>query len=253
MNVKPLLDLIGKIEANGNYNAKFSAANASEDLSQYTVQQIQEKQYAWGKRTGSSAFGKYQFLRKTLRGLMDELDLSFYLRFTPELQDTLAEQLLVRRGLHRWEKGNISTDAFMDSLSKEWASLPYHNNRSYYDGDGLNHSLISRDEVRKVLNQIKSTVPAAEETTREKLCTKRILFRLRDSKLKYDSCVQRAQMLLNSWATESDTGIPTLNIDGRFGHKTQVRVKLFQAEHDHELVDGIIGKDTWEDLLAYDR
>jgi peptidoglycan hydrolase-like protein with peptidoglycan-binding domain len=252
MNVKPLLDLIGKIEANGNYNAKFSAPNASEDLSQYTVQQIQEKQYAWGKRTGSSAFGKYQFLRKTLKGLMYGLDLSSDLMFTPELQDKLAEQLLVRRGLHSWENGNISTDAFMDSLSKEWASLPYNNGRSYYDGDGLNHSLVSRDEVRKVLNQIKSTAPAPVEPI-SKVCQKRILFRLRDSKLEYDTCVQWAQMRLNSWAAESNTEVLPLNTDGKFGRKTQVRVRLFQAEHDHELIDGIIGKDTWEDLLAYDK
>lgn len=46
----------------------------------------------------SSALGRYQIVRTTLRGLRDEMGLSGSEYFTPELQDRLAQQLLRRRG-----------------------------------------------------------------------------------------------------------------------------------------------------------
>lgn len=150
----PLLDLIGALESNGNYNAVYGQAGATEDLSQYTLDQIHDLQYRHGKLTGSSAFGKYQFLRKTLLGLREQLGLSGAEKFTPELQDELATALLIGRGLYRWESGVLSDSTFMDNLSKEWASLPYRNGRSYYDRDSMgNHALTSRSEVRAALDK----------------------------------------------------------------------------------------------------
>lgn len=155
MNIKPLLDFIGKLEAGGNYNAVYGNAPASRDLSQFTLKQIHDIQLAHGKKTGSSAFGKYQFIRKTLLGLRTRVGLSGNEKFTPDLQDRLARSLLIARGLNRWERGEMSADAFMDSLSKEWASLPYRTGRSYYDGDGMNHALASRKEFREVLQAVR--------------------------------------------------------------------------------------------------
>lgn len=157
MTERALLDFIGQLEAGGNYNAVFGNARASQDLSSCTLDQIQALQLAHAKRTGSSAFGKYQLLRKTLLGLRTRLNLSGDARFTPELQDRLAQSLLVARGLRKWQAGAMTDDAFMDSLAKEWASLPYRTGRSYYDGDGLNHALATRAEFKQVLEAVRNS------------------------------------------------------------------------------------------------
>jgi peptidoglycan hydrolase-like protein with peptidoglycan-binding domain len=242
MNTKPLLDLIGRIEANGNYNAKFSQTNSQDDLSQYTVSEIQRKQYQWGRNTGSSAFGKYQFLRKTLRGLLDDLDIPDDAKFTPELQDQLAEELLERRGLSRWIAGRLSDDVFLDNLSKEWASLPYRTGRSYYAGDGLNKSLISRNDVRAALHQVRNA--KSEIAAPLHPCMNVTLYITQEPVR--DRCVEMLQRVLNEWAG----GAVPLIVDGVFGPVTRSRVMQFQSKHSL-VVDGIIGQKSWDVLAGY--
>ena len=248
MNTKPLLDLIGRIEANGNYNAKFSRVDATDDLSQYTVREIQRMQYRWGRSTGSSAFGKYQFIRKTLASLLDDLDIDDNAKFTPELQDKLAEELLERRGLARWVMGRMSDDAFMNSLSKEWASLPYHTGRSYYAGDGLNKSLISRNELRAALKAMREMPDASSQpapsASKNASCTN-VTLRITQVPVR-DRCVEVLQRALNKWAG----GALPLLVDGVFGPMTRNRVAQFQAKHSLE-ADGISGARTWSALARY--
>ena len=239
MNTKPLLDLIGKIEAHGNYNAKFSQVDATEDLSQFTVNEVLRKQYRWGRSTGSSAFGKYQFIRKTLASLLDDLDIPGDTYFTPELQDQLAEELLERRGLSKWAAGRMSDERFMDSLSKEWASLPYHTGRSYYAGDGLNKSLTSRGQVRAVLQQVKAPKPTRD-------CTDLVL--RKTSVPVRDRCVEVLQRALNEWLNENDGfQFGPLLVDGVFGPVTEERIKDFQRYFGLK-VDGVVGGRTWAEL-----
>lgn len=156
MSEKILLDFIGQLESGNNYNAIFGMATSQRELSKFTLDHIQTLQLNHAKKTGSSAFGKYQILRKTLLGLRTKLGLSPDAYFTPELQDRLALSLLATRGLARWKAGTLSDEGFMDNLSKEWASLPYRTGRSYYDGDGLNHSLASRAEFKRALVNAKA-------------------------------------------------------------------------------------------------
>ena len=247
MNTKPLLDLIGRIEANGNYNAKFSRVDASDVLSQYTVREIQRMQYRWGRSTGSSAFGKYQFIRKTLASLIDDLDIDDNAKFTPELQDKLAEELLERRGLARWVVGRMSDDAFMNSLSKEWASLPYHTGRSYYAGDGLNKSLISRNELRAALRAMREMPDAAPQSapSAPKNACMSVTLRITQVPVR-DRCVEVLQRALNKWAG----GALPLKIDGVFGPVTHNRVIEFQRKRSLE-VDGIVGGQTWSALESH--
>ena len=240
MNTKPLLDLIGEIESRGNYNAKFSQVNANEDLSQFSVREIQRKQHRWGRSTGSSAFGKYQFIRKTLGSLLDDLDIDDDALFTPELQDQLAEELLERRGLSKWAAGRMSDERFMDSLSKEWAALPYNTGRSYYAGDGRNKSLTSRGQVRAVLQQVKSSKPARD-------CADVVLRKT----TVHDRCVEVLQRALNVWLGANDgLQFGPLLVDGVFGPITEARVEAFQR-HFGLKVDGVVGPITWGDLGGY--
>ena len=120
-----LLSLIRRHEAAGNYNAVFGQPKASRDLSDYSVDQILAQQVAARRRGApSTAIGGYQFIYKTLRSLKDDMGLSGSERFTPELQDCMAVQLLKRRGWDTFRAGNMSKRQFAFRLSQEWASLP---------------------------------------------------------------------------------------------------------------------------------
>lgn len=103
--------------------------------------------------SGYSAVGRYQVVRKTLQSL----SINNNAVFDKETQDVIGVMLLCRRGWDKWITGKLSTAAFADNLSKEWASLPYHTDRSYYDKDVHgNRSLVSRKEVIQVLNKIRN-------------------------------------------------------------------------------------------------
>lgn len=148
-----LLDFISGPESNGNYNAWYAKANSKEDLSAYTVDGILARQNA-ERRAGakSTAAGRYQIIYKTLLGLKSQMGLSGNERFTPELQDKLALQLLRNRGYDRFRQGKMSLNSFTLELAKEWASLPDpRTGRSFYAGDGLNKAHRSPTQVAQAL------------------------------------------------------------------------------------------------------
>jgi muramidase (phage lysozyme) len=163
--MKLLLDFISKPESNGNYNAYYGKANSTKDLSAMTVKEI----LLWMKaRTDagspSSATGRYQFMRKTLLGLIRDLGIPESRKFTPELQDYMATHLLKIRGLDKFLAGKLSKEGFALNLSKEWASLPNPvTGKSYYAGDGLNKSHVSVQAVYDVLEAIRKQ-PSAPGT-----------------------------------------------------------------------------------------
>lgn len=153
-------------EADGNYNAVIGDARASDDLGKYTIAEILDIGNR-RRRSGqpSSAMGRYQFINATLDGLADRMpgiDLST--RFTPEVQDRLAVQLLVDRGYSRWWRGQIDDEAMAHGLSLEWASLPDPENggQSHYQGVGPNHASTTLDRVYEALKQARALKPAAE-------------------------------------------------------------------------------------------
>lgn len=154
-----ILDFIAEHESQGNYNALIGNAKSTLDLSQYTLSGILYKVMPWNlvrhPRLRSTATGRYQFLRGTLADLMKALNLKGSERFTPELQDRLAVQLLVRRRYREWWRSAISDVQFAHELSKEWASLPdpFNNGRSHYDGDGVNHAGTTLPRVYGVLRR----------------------------------------------------------------------------------------------------
>jgi muramidase (phage lysozyme) len=150
-----LLELIGQKEANGNYNLAYGGKQVNfTDMSINEVLRWQDNYVAGG--SPSSAAGKYQFIRGTLRSLKSELGLSGEEKFSPEMQDKLAEALLERRGYSDYLEGNISEDKFMNNLSKEWASLPKDGSgRSYYAGDGLNKAGVSPETLLAAIRSVK--------------------------------------------------------------------------------------------------
>jgi len=165
-NYTDLLDTIALGESRGNYNAYFgNAANTETKFTTMTVGEVLE----WQKRFveqghPSNAVGKYQFIRPTLAGLVNELDIDEKTRFDEALQDRLAIRLLERRGVHEYLRGAISREQLAHNLSKEWAALPRviggNPSTSYYAGDGLNHSQISIDQVLTAIDSLRPSTKA---------------------------------------------------------------------------------------------
>lgn len=146
----PLKKLIAGGESADNYNAVFGLGTAN--LSKLTVGELMthQKIYTDGG-AASSAAGKYQFVRKTLDSLVKDGVVSLDEKFTPEVQERLADALLERRGLRDYRAGKISKEKFVDNLAMEWAALQNSKGRGHYDNDGLNRASISVDKIFKAL------------------------------------------------------------------------------------------------------
>lgn len=159
LNYSELLNVIALGESKGNYNAYFGNTNNNKiNFTDMTIDEVLAWQDEFVKNgKPSNAVGRYQFIRPTLVGLVDELKISGNEKFTPELQDKLAIRLLHRRGIVEFAKGEISLEQFANNLSKEWAALPKvlgeNPSASFYDGDGLNKAHVS---VEKILAAIET-------------------------------------------------------------------------------------------------
>ncbi|MEL6466003.1 MAG: hypothetical protein AAFQ58_13630 [Pseudomonadota bacterium] len=134
--------------------AKAEAGKAGYDAVQYgadikpsgrpttlTIQQI----YDWIDATPGQphAIGRYQFIPPTLRRLVTQLDLSPRARFTPDIQDRLADLLLAEAGLQHFLTGQKPRHAFMNNLAKIWAGLPNDTGQSHYHGYAGNKATMS--------------------------------------------------------------------------------------------------------------
>lgn len=164
-----LLDFIGDIEAPQGYNTIFgnNQNKLPKPVTKMTLAEIQAAQPSWTKRFGSSATGRYQFMRNTLRELMTELKLDPSEKLDADLQDRLAYHLLRRRGYDAFMFGRIDMNEFGKRLAQEWASLPVlvavkgahqqlRRGQSFYAGDALNKSLVAPVSVERVLTEAKA-------------------------------------------------------------------------------------------------
>ncbi len=153
-NYTEMLETIAKGESSGNYNAYYgNAGNSDEpDFTSMSVDDVLAWQRDYVENgSPSSAVGRYQFIRPTLEGLIEEQGIDGSEVFTAELQDRLAIALIERRGVHDYMDGNITREEFAYNLSQEWAALPKvigeEPEESFYAGDGLNEVRISIDEI----------------------------------------------------------------------------------------------------------
>ncbi len=161
-NVTPqerqLLDYIGQFESSGgDYNRLYGGykGGTSKPLTEMTVNEVLALQDIM-KSSGSSAVGAHQFIQESLKEELKKANIDGNTLFTPKLQDTLILNRLKRsRGLDDFLSGDLSTKGFAKKLSKEFASMPNpETGISYYDGDGLNKSLTSVEDVSYNLNNI---------------------------------------------------------------------------------------------------
>lgn len=173
-----LLDFIRQTEVGSSDRASYDVIYAHKQhklpkpLTSMTLDEVQAAQRGWSKNHGSSAAGGYQFMRATLKGLMDELGLRGSQVLDPDLQDRLGYHLLKRRGYQPFMDGTITGVEFAKRLAMEWASFPVlaptkgaHRNlkrgQSYYAGDGLNKALVSPEKIEALLSRVRSTTAAS--------------------------------------------------------------------------------------------
>jgi len=161
-STKPLLNMIGGLEAPQGYAQVYGGTRLAppRPITQMSIQDVLDWQRQ-SIRAGSksSAAGRFQVIRGTLQSAVRRGVVGANERYSPAVQDRIALDLANRRGLARYQSGQMSAPDFANSLAKEWASLPVVSGpkagRSYYAGDGLNSALTSPQKVMAVLSMIK--------------------------------------------------------------------------------------------------
>lgn len=106
-----------------------------------TIQEI----YTWIAQTPGQqhAIGRYQFIPATLKRLVKKRGINRSARFSPKVQDQLANELLKEAGLGQIMQGNMTRRKFMHNLAKIWAGLPTSTGQSYYKGIAGNKATMS--------------------------------------------------------------------------------------------------------------
>jgi len=162
---RPIFDLLGKSEGTDKgdgYNETLSYGaftGGDVNLVGMTLDEIDSLQTKMLKhpknKMNSSAVGRYQIVRTTLRKLKGEkmMRLPGTAKFTAKLQDACCLTLLEGRGLSAYLAGSMKEDTFMTNLAKEWASIPTPSGRGYYDGQ--HNTPVTPAQVRKVLAEVK--------------------------------------------------------------------------------------------------
>ena len=120
-----------------------------------TVAQVLQEQGRWRTWPGatSSAVGRYQIIRSTLRGLVNQGVIDLQDTFDQTTQNKAGMALLRGRGLDSYISGDMTPASFARSLSMEWAALPAGSHgQSYYAGVGNNQAHVSWDAMMTLLN-----------------------------------------------------------------------------------------------------
>lgn len=162
-----LLNFIGKLESGMNYDVIYGEHQASlpHPITTMTLAQLTTAQRDWGQRWGSSAAGAYQMMPPTIIGLYAPMLLSGTEVFTPNLQDRMGYELLLRRGYRHFMERSLTTIDFGRQLAGEWASMPVlfktqgaHRvvaaGETYYAGDRLNRALATPAAVDALLAKV---------------------------------------------------------------------------------------------------
>lgn len=169
---RPMLDLISRAEGTAapkrNYNETLgygAYTGGNVDLVRMTLKQIDALQTSMlrhkANKWNSSALGRYQIIRTTIRSIKSTLGLSDGELFNDAMQDRMACYLLGQRGIDKWLSGNLKLSTLMNNLAAEWASLPKLDGKGAYAtaGNGDLHKAqsarVSVAEVQKALEEVK--------------------------------------------------------------------------------------------------
>ena len=154
-SVKQLLDLIASAEAGkAQYDAVQYGATRKppKKPTQMTIAEIN----AWIDATPGQphAIGRYQMIPATLRRLVRHQGVKPQARFSPELQDQLAHQLIEEAGYSAFLASEMPRKTFMLNLAKIWAGLPISTGKSYYEGYAGNSASLTWGHFKSEMQRI---------------------------------------------------------------------------------------------------
>ena len=175
---RSLLRLIADGEAvRSNPYCSVWPGSVERSLTSMTLSQVEDYQknrIAAGRK--SSAVGKYQFIKSTLKECVGYLGCDpLRTVFSPDVQDALIIKRLEKfRRYNEWKSGALDSGKFMIFLSAEFASMPVPYDiaagsvykglpkrnlkkvQSFYAGDGLNKANHNPDSVYQALEDIRN-------------------------------------------------------------------------------------------------
>lgn len=167
---RPLLDLIGFTEGTDKGDGYDETLNYGKytggdvDLVHMTLDEVDRLQTGMLRHPknylNSSAVGRYQIVRTTLRDIKQKLKLTGDEHFDAEMQDRMGCFLLGKRGIDDWLAGRKTDDAMLTSLAQEWASLPKPDGFGYYGGQ---HAAVTPGRVLEALRTVKLRASATSE------------------------------------------------------------------------------------------
>jgi len=162
---RPMLDLIGFTEGTDpprgegyNETLGYGAYTGGDvDLVSMSLARLDELQTSMLRhpknKLNSSACGRYQIVRTTLRAIIKKLKLDSGALFDQEMQDRMACFLLGGRGIDKYLTGKMTEDKLINALAKEWASLPTTSGKGHYGGQ---RAAVSVARVREVLADVQA-------------------------------------------------------------------------------------------------
>lgn len=156
--IQLVLDFIAYPESRGKYDAIYPNKKKSSIL-KMNLETLYKDMYKRGKKYKSSASGKYQYIRKTLKGLANNMGLDPETTvFNPETQDKIVTyHLKTEHGLDKWLAGKMDSEEFLRRLSMTWAGLPDPaTGKSFWSNVLNNKSGISVDKAINTLDKIQS-------------------------------------------------------------------------------------------------
>jgi len=120
-----VLDLIAGPESAGRYDAVYPGRRRPQILNM-TLDELYQDMRARGRASGSSASGRYQYIRTTLQSVANSMRLDpNTTKFDEQTQDNIViYHLRANHGLDRWLAGRMSHEDFLARLSRTWAGLP---------------------------------------------------------------------------------------------------------------------------------
>lgn len=134
-NIRALLDHIAKSEAvGGSYDSIFPAS-IKQGLSDMTINEVIAWQREYGPKHGSSAAGRYQFMPNTLEGLKTNMGLTGNEKFSPEMQDRLAIELMREKGLDDLVRGGGNVNQFVDGIAEIWQAMKDSSGKGRIDNE----------------------------------------------------------------------------------------------------------------------
>lgn len=166
---RPLLDLIGHSEGTDrgrryNETLAYGAYTGGDvELVAMTLDEVDALQTRMLRhrknKLKSSACGRYQIVRTTLRQIRTALGLDGSELFNADMQDRMACYLLGVRGIDKFLAGRLSEETMLTNLAKEWASLPTPAGKGYYGGQ---RAAVTPNRVRAVLGDVRKRHGAAQ-------------------------------------------------------------------------------------------